>query len=100
AATLALFLFIRRIAPGTLWPAVGAVLFLALHIFTPGATSMFRVHGGWGDFEKLHEPVAALVIAALWASTGALERAGRARALWWFTAASSIVAAVAIDVTI
>src|SRR6266545_4549965 len=100
AAALALFLLLRRIAPGTAWPAVGAVLFLALHIFTPGSTSMYRVHGGWGEFEKLHELVAALVIAVLWTSSGALERSGRMRLLWWLAAASSILAAVMIDVTI
>jgi hypothetical protein len=99
-AALALFLFLRRVAPDTLWPAAGTILFLALHIFTPSSTSMFRVHGGWSEFEKLHELVAALVMAVMWASAGALERSGRMRLLWWLVAASSIVAAVAIDATI
>jgi hypothetical protein len=100
AAALALFLFLRRLAPGTVWPAAGAVLFLALHIFTPSATSLYRVHGGWGEFEKLHELIASLVIAILWMSSGALEQSGRMRLAWWLAAASSIVAAVTIDATI
>ena len=100
AAALALFLFLRRIAPGTQWPAVGAILFLAVHIFTTASTSMFRLHGGWGEFEKLHELVAALLIAILWASTGAIEQTGRMRLAWWVAAASAIVAAVIINSTI
>src|SRR5262249_56782163 len=100
AGALAVFLFLRRIAPGTQWPAVGAILFLAVHIFTTASTSMFRLHGGWGEFEKLHELVAALLIAILWASTGAIEQTGRMRLAWWAAAASAIVAAIIINGTI
>src|SRR5262249_28960319 len=61
---------------------------------------MFRIHGGWGEFEKLHELVAALLIAILWASTGAIEQTGRMRLAWWAAAASAIVAAIIINGTI
>jgi len=99
AAALALFQLLRRIAPHTLWPFVGIILFLGLYIYTPGL-GLYRAHGGWGEFEKLHELTAALVIAILWMVSGVLERRGHIAMTWASAAASAIVAAIVIDVTI
>jgi CDP-diglyceride synthetase len=46
--------FIGRFSPGSLWPWVGIVLLFSLYVYTPGRGE-FRGHGGWADFEKLHE---------------------------------------------
>jgi hypothetical protein len=73
-AGLALFLLLRRIAPDTLWPLAGTVLFLFVYIYTPGAALLYSMNGGWGDFEKLHEINAALVIAIVWMTFEALTR--------------------------
>jgi hypothetical protein len=104
AAALALFAFVRRLAPGTYWPWLGAALFLALYVYTPGqdisGQALFHSNGGWGEFEKLHELNAALVVAILWATAGALDRAGKESLVCLVAAISAIVTAVLIQVTI
>src|SRR4051812_1985737 len=67
AAGLVVWLFIQRSARGTLWPWVGLLVFFGIYMHTPGRGEFMR-HGGWGDFEKLHELNMAFVIAILWAS--------------------------------
>ena len=62
----ALFLLLRRIAPDTLWPLAGVVLFLVIYIYTPGSAFIYSANGGWGEFEKPHEIVGSLVIAIVW----------------------------------
>jgi len=100
AAALALFLLLRRIAPNTLWPLAGTVLFLFVYIYTPGAALLYSMNGGWGDFEKLHEINAALVIAIVWMTLEALTSTDRTRILWSIAAALTIVCAVLINITI
>jgi hypothetical protein len=98
AAALALFQFLCRLAPDTLWPWVGIVLFLGLLIYTPGPP-WIRAFGGWGHFEKFHEQSAALIVGILYLTAGALERSGRASFGWAFAAASAICAAIIIHIT-
>lgn len=100
AAALALFLLLRRIAPDTLWPHVGAVLFLFVFIYTPGAALLYSMNGGWGDFEKLHEINAALVLAIVWLTLEALTRTDRTQMVWSIAAGSAIVCAVLVNITI
>jgi hypothetical protein len=100
AAGLALFLLLRRIAPDTLWPLAGTVLFLFVYIYTPGAALLYSMNGGWGDFEKLHEINAALVVAILWMTLEALRSTGRRRIFWSVAEASAIVCAVLVNITI
>jgi hypothetical protein len=98
ASSLALFQFLSRIAPQTWWPHVGVILSIGLYIYTPGVAE-YRANGGWGDFEKLHELNAALVIAILWMVSSALERRGYATVEWLVAAGSSVIAAIIINVT-
>ena len=48
------------------------------------------MNGGWGDFEKLHEINAALVIAVLWMTLEALTSTHRMQILWLVGAAAAI----------
>ena len=100
AAGLALFLLLRRISPDTLWPLVGTILFFFIYIYTPGAAVLYSKNGGWGDFEKLHEINAALVIAIVWMTIEALTNKDRKQILWLIAAASTIVCAVLVNITI
>jgi hypothetical protein len=100
AAGLVFFLLLRQIAPGTLWPLAGTVLFLFVYIYTPGAALLYSMNGGWGDFEKLHEINAALVIAIVWMTVEALTNKDRKQILWSAAAASTIVCAVLVNITI
>jgi hypothetical protein len=99
-AGLALFLLLRRIAPHTLWPLAGTVLFFLVYIYTPGAALLYSMNGGWGDFEKLHEINAALVIAIVWVTIEALTSTDRRRILWSIGATSTVVCAVLVNITI
>jgi len=40
---------------------LAATLFLGIYIFTPGS-GIYKAHGGWGDFEKLHEVTGAFLL--------------------------------------
>lgn len=99
-AAVALLLTLQRIAPRTLWPLVGVVLFLACYVYTPGAAVLYGNNGGWGEFEKLHEINAAMVMAVLWMTIEALSVAGRARLAWAVGAGAAIVGAIIVNITI
>ena len=98
-SALALWLLVRRIAPGTLWPWGIIILYLGLYIYTPGP-AINRANGGWGDFEKLHELNAAFVVAIIWILAGALEQTERSRLTWTIAAASTIAAAIILNPSI
>ncbi len=98
-AAASLFLFLKRIAPSAAWPHVGWLLFVLILIYSP-TISHYRSLGGWGDFEKLHEINAALVLGIIYLAAGALDRADPARRAWVFAAASATTAAVLIHSTI
>ncbi len=98
-AALVLFRLLSGVAPSSLWPWVGALLFLGLYIYTPGPPQN-RAHGGWGDFEKLHELNAALVIGVIWLTVGMLQARGSLRLAWVTATASAVTAAIVINITI
>jgi hypothetical protein len=89
-AGLVIFLFTRRLAPGTAWPMAGVLLFFATYIYTPG----------WGEFGKLHEFNTAFVIAILWMTTLALGNTGDTRRAWLAGAVSAVTAAIMINIAI
>jgi hypothetical protein len=99
-ATLALFLLLHRVAPGTLWPLVGVALYLCIYVYTPSSTSFHRVNGGWGEFEKTHEIIAALVIVILWMIVETLSCPRHLRVLWSTATVSVVICAVIVDNTI
>jgi hypothetical protein len=99
ASALALFQFLRRIAPNTIWPSVGIIIYLGLYIYTPGR-GQYLANGGWADFEKLHELNTALLVSTLWLVASALERSGRIALTWASAAASATIAAIIINPTI
>ena len=99
-AGLSLFAVLRRIAPGTKWPLVGIVLFYGIYICTPGSAVLYAMNGGWGDFEKLHEINAALVIAILWMTLEALSSTHRMQILWLVGAAAAMICAIIVNITI
>jgi hypothetical protein len=84
ASGVATFLFARRFASGTAWPVIGALLFFALYVYTPG----------WGEFGKLHEFNTAFVIAILWMTVVALDDATPNPTVWLAAAASALAAAI------
>jgi hypothetical protein len=96
----ALLVLLRRIAPDTLWPLAGVVLFLVIYIYTPGSAFIYIANGGWGEFEKPHEIVASLVIAIVWMTIQALSEKDRLQVLWSVGAAAAIICAVIVDDTI
>src|SRR5579864_7432422 len=87
AAGLVTFLFIRKLAPRSCWPLVGASLFFAIFVYTPG----------WGEFRKLHEFNTAFVIAVLWLTAMALHNTGPSRRVWLCATASTLTAAIIIS---
>lgn len=99
AELIAFALLLRRVAPSSAWRWSAIVLLLGLYIYTPGPGTT-RGYGGWGDFEKLHELNAALIMAVLWMTIGLTERRGRALLGWGAAAASAVVAAVIINNTV
>ena len=94
-AGLVVYRLVLRFTASPLWPWVGVALFLGAYIYTPGRGE-FMLNGGWGDFEKLHELNAALVIAILWMSASALADF-KWTVAWVVGAAAAITAAVIIN---
>jgi hypothetical protein len=60
-ATTAIVSLLTRLAPNSLWPAIGALVYLLFYLM--GSQSA----GGEGEFQKDHEEIAALVILTVWA---------------------------------
>jgi len=92
---LALFTLLRRAAPGSIVPWLGATLYLAFLIYTPGPDAN-RNQGGWGDLEKLHELSAVLALGTIWICSRSGFGVGRERWAWYVALALVIFAAVLI----
>jgi hypothetical protein len=56
---------LKRAGANGLIPWIGACLYIALLIYTPGPDDNRR-HGGWGDLEKLHELTGVLCLSVVW----------------------------------
>jgi hypothetical protein len=85
-AAMAIAALIARMAPRSLWPACGALLYLLYNLI-----SISRSLGG--EFQKDHETVTALVVLVVWSLCMARRDAARP---YVFVAASSAVAAAII----
>src|SRR5579864_5999009 len=59
-AAVAIATLAARMAPGSLWPAAGALVYLSFYLVTPSFV-------GEGQFQKNHEEVVALVVLTVWA---------------------------------
>ncbi|HKF95838.1 MAG TPA: hypothetical protein VKB96_14850, partial [Gammaproteobacteria bacterium] len=86
AAVIALFTFVQRFNPGTVWAWIALILFLGFYIYTPGS-GLYANNGGWGDFQKPHEISSAFLFALMWLGGRLAAAAGRERRTWWFAAA-------------
>ncbi len=97
ATAVALFAFVDRVRPRTLWPWVSVALYFALYI-TTYSSGAYTGHGGWGDFQKPHEINAAFIFGLLWMGVGLLTATeAEERRIWWF--ASALCAFVVAFVT-
>jgi hypothetical protein len=74
-----------RMAPNSLWPAAGAVIYLFYYLVSFGAD-------GGGQFQKDHEEIAALVALTAWALC--MERRAAPRPFRIMAAATAIAAAL------
>jgi hypothetical protein len=81
AAACCLFSLVRQAGPAALWAWVAVILYFALYIPTYG-TGLYRAHGGWGQFQKLHEVNAAFLVAIVWMSVRANGAEGGERRFW------------------
>lgn len=64
-----IYSILHRTSKNALFPWVGATLYLALFIYTPGPLDNMH-QGGWGDLEKPHEPAAILMLTLIWCLIG------------------------------
>jgi len=87
AAAIAVYSLVARICPGTLWPWVAVVLYLALNVHTVG-TGAYAANGGWGHFQKPHEINSPFLIAILWASVNMVRAEDGTRRIWWLATAA------------
>jgi hypothetical protein len=60
-----IYALLRRSTDGRILPLIGVLIFVAFYIYTPGPIANMR-HGGWGDFEKIHELTAMLILGVVW----------------------------------
>jgi hypothetical protein len=84
-AAVAIATLAARMAPNSLWPAAGAVIYLFYYLVSFGAD-------GGGQFQKDHEEIAALVALTAWALC--MERYAAPRPFRIMAAATAIAAAL------
>src|ERR1700726_5328690 len=84
-AAVAIATLAARMAPGSLWPAAGALIYLLFYLLS------FSDIGG-SEFQKDHEEVAALVTLTAWALC--MERCAPPRPFRVMAASSAIAAAI------
>jgi hypothetical protein len=95
AGALTVAVMLNRVAPGTLFPWIGALLYVTFLIFTPGPPENMR-QGGWGDLEKLHELSAVMLLGILWISTHLTMEQKQQRRMWLTALACAVVASTLI----
>ena len=84
-AAVAIATLAARMAPGSLWPAAGALIYLSYYLLNFNGI-------GAGEFQKDHEEVAALVVLMAWALC--MERCAPPRPFRVMAASSAIAAAI------
>jgi hypothetical protein len=88
-ATVAMMTLLQRLAPQSLWPTAGALVFLLFYLLS---------HTGLGEseFQKDHEVTTALIMLTVWALC--MERCGPPRVFRVMAASSGIAAAIIMQV--
>jgi hypothetical protein len=84
-AAVAIATLAARLAPGSLWPAAGALIYLLYYLLS------FNDNGG-NEFQKNHEEITALVVLTAWALC--MERCAPPRPFRVMAASSAIAAAI------
>ena len=84
-AAVAMATLLARMAPNSLWPAAGALIYLLYYLLTYSAD-------GGGEFQKDHEEVTALIVLAMWALC--MEGTGPPRPFRVMATACGIAAAI------
>jgi hypothetical protein len=84
-AAVAIATLAARMAPGSLWPAAGALIYLLYYLLS------FSDIGG-SEFQKDHEEIAALVVLTAWALC--MEHCAPPRPFRVMAAASAVAAAI------
>jgi hypothetical protein len=84
-AAIAMATLLARMTPNTLWPAVGALIYLLYYLL------IYSADGG-GEFQKDHEEITALVVLTLWALC--MEGVGQSRAFHVMAVACGIAAGI------
>ena len=84
-AAVAIATLAARMAPGSLWPAAGVLIYLSYYLLSFNGI-------GAGEFQKDHEEVAALVVLTAWALC--MERCAAPLSFRIMAASSAIAAAI------
>jgi hypothetical protein len=88
-AAVAVATLAARMAPGSFWPAAGALVYLLFYLLTPSVV-------GEGEFQRNHEEVSALVVLTVWALC--MEACAPPRPFRVMGAASAMAAAIVTQV--
>jgi uncharacterized membrane protein len=88
-AAIAMMTLAERMAPQSLWPAAGTLVYLLFYLLSNTGL-------GEGEFQKDHEETTALIVLAVWALC--MERCGPPRPFRVMAAASAIAAAILTQV--
>jgi hypothetical protein len=88
-AAVAVATLAARMAPGSLWPTAGALVYLSFYLLTPSLV-------GEGEFQRNHEEVSALMVLTAWALC--METCAPPRPFRVMAAASAIAAAIVTQV--
>jgi hypothetical protein len=75
------YALLRRATQGGILPLLGVLAFISFYIYTPGPIANMR-EGGWGDFEKVHELTAVLILAVVWITYRLYGSVNLPRAPW------------------
>jgi hypothetical protein len=84
-AAVAIEALARRMAPHSLWPTAGALIYLLFYLCSNAAS-------GDGQFQKDHEEITALVVLSTWALC--MERSTSSWTFLFMAAATAIAAAI------
>lgn len=99
AGALTVALILGRVTGGVTLPWVGAILFLALLIFTPGHRDLLGADG-WGQLEKIHELTATTFLGLFWMSTHFASAEGQRRRLWLCGSGFSVLSGILLTTVI
>ncbi len=72
-AAISIAAFTINLHANKLWQYTIIIVFLGIYIYTPGPRENMA-HGGWGDFEKLHEFQTSIVAFLIYALTRLMRR--------------------------